>query len=85
VDVGRLREKLKKFTETTTVVVDKKERDASRKHLNKCVQEWRTRKNKCMDVLGGILESCPSSAKELLDEIGILTDEAEGVKIPILK
>jgi len=41
---------------------------------------WKDRKNKCTEIFGMILENSTAKKKDLLEEIGIATDEDAGVK-----
>jgi len=54
------------------------------KEHQKVVKEWRKRKRMCMDVVNAILENegCTKSKKELIEEMGIDTDEDMGVSFP---
>ncbi|KAM7532465.1 hypothetical protein Aperf_G00000132784 [Anoplocephala perfoliata] len=45
------------------------------------VIEWRKRKRMAMDIVDGIAESYPKSRKQLMEDIGIETDEDRGVSI----
>ncbi|KAE8752574.1 hypothetical protein FOCC_FOCC000696 [Frankliniella occidentalis] len=45
------------------------------------LREYRKRKRMCMDVLEQVLENHPKSKKELIEEIGIVTDEEAGYKL----
>ncbi|KAI6649421.1 hypothetical protein LOD99_11786 [Oopsacas minuta] len=49
------------------------------------IGHWKKRKRLASDMLDQILENYPKSKRELLDEIGIETDEEHNVKIPITK
>lgn len=53
-------------------------------HANN-VQHWKKRKRLASEMLDQILENYPKSKRELLDEIGIETDEDHNVKIPVAK
>jgi len=46
------------------------------------VSEWRKRKRLCNEIVNAILEGYPKSKKELLEEVGIETDEDVGAKLP---
>lgn len=48
----------------------------------KYVKEWRKRKRLATDILDAILEGYPKKKKDLIEEIGIETDEEYNVKIP---
>ena len=49
------------------------------------VGHWRKRKRMAMNMLDQILEEYPKSKRELLEVVGIETDEDVGVKIPETK
>lgn len=46
------------------------------------VQNWRKRKRMATDIVSAILEGYPKSKKELIEEVGIETDEDYNVSIP---
>ncbi|KAK2157018.1 hypothetical protein LSH36_200g01015 [Paralvinella palmiformis] len=48
------------------------------------VKVWRKRKRMTNDILDAILEGYPKKKKDLLEEIGIETDEEYNVKPPEL-
>jgi len=50
-----------------------------KKEYEKAMGEYRKRKRMCTDVLDSILEEYPKRKKDLLDEIGIETDESAGM------
>lgn len=45
----------------------------------KSLKEWRTLKRLCMEMINTIMESYPGGKKELMEEMGIETDEEAGV------
>nr|XP_054767017.1 homologous-pairing protein 2 homolog [Lytechinus pictus] len=49
------------------------------------VKAWRKRKRMAMDIVDAILEGYPKSKKQLLEEVGLETDEECNVKIPQTK
>jgi len=58
------------------------ERTAIVKAHTQYVNEWRKRKRLCNDIVNAILEGYPKSKRELLEEVGIETDEDVGAKLP---
>ncbi|XP_071811558.1 homologous-pairing protein 2 homolog isoform X1 [Apostichopus japonicus] len=48
----------------------------------KYVKEWRKRKRLATDILDAILEGYPKKKKDLMEEVGIETDEEYNVKMP---
>ena len=67
----------KRITQTEKARIQKQ-------HTNN-IQYWRKRKRLASEMLDQILENYPKSKRELLDEIGIETDEDHSVKIPVAK
>ncbi|VDK31739.1 unnamed protein product [Taenia asiatica] len=45
------------------------------------VAEWRKRKRMAMDIIDAVAEGYPKSRKELMEDVGIETDEDQGVCI----
>ncbi|XP_053707788.1 homologous-pairing protein 2 homolog [Synchiropus splendidus] len=62
--------------------VPPEERERVCKERDLYVEEWRKRKRLALDMIDAIMEGYPKSKKELLEEIGIETDEDHGVVIP---
>ncbi|KAM8824131.1 homologous-pairing protein 2 homolog [Synchiropus picturatus] len=62
--------------------VPPEERERVCKERDLYVKEWRKRKRLAVDMIDAIMEGYPKSKKELLEEIGIETDEDHGVVIP---
>lgn len=46
-----------------------------------CLRLYRQRKRLCNEILNDFLESCDKPKKEIMEEIGIETDEDAGVKL----
>ncbi|XP_785677.3 homologous-pairing protein 2 homolog [Strongylocentrotus purpuratus] len=46
------------------------------------IKAWKKRKRMAMDILDAILEGYPKSKKQLVEEVGVETDEECNVKIP---
>ena len=46
------------------------------------VVEWRKRKRIATDIIDAIMEGYPKKKKDLLEEIGLETDEEVGVTLP---
>ena len=53
-------------------------------HVNCMIflQVWRMRRRLCLGVLDAILESCPKTKKELMEEMEMETEENIGIAIP---
>ncbi|KAL9968421.1 hypothetical protein ACROYT_G026797 [Oculina patagonica] len=58
------------------------EKDKIYKEHKQFVQTWRKRKRMATDILNGILEGYPKPKKQLIEDIGIETDEEYGAVIP---
>ncbi|XP_026272010.1 homologous-pairing protein 2 homolog isoform X1 [Frankliniella occidentalis] len=78
--VQRLRAKLADLTDTCVKVNPEDRKKVDRLHET-MLREYRKRKRMCMDVLEQVLENHPKSKKELIEEIGIVTDEEAGYKL----
>ncbi|KAK7792377.1 hypothetical protein R5R35_007729 [Gryllus longicercus] len=76
--VDKLKEKLKNLSQTS-VPISKKDFEETKKEHERMTKEWRKRKSTCMSIVNSILESYPKTKKELLDDIGIETDEDVGI------
>ena len=46
------------------------------------VTEWRKRKRIATDIVDAIMEGYPNKKKDLIEEIGLETDEEVGVTLP---
>ena len=44
-------------------------------------EQWRRRKNMCKEIIDQISEGCNKKPSELIDELGLETDEALGLKL----
>ncbi|KAK7109465.1 homologous-pairing protein 2 homolog [Littorina saxatilis] len=64
------------------VLVSKEDREKVQKRRVLCVKEWRKRKRMSNDIVNAILEGYPKTKKQLLEEIGIETDEEYNVQPP---
>jgi len=69
---------------SSTNVVSPVERQQIMKARTLYVKEWRKRKRMGSEIVDAILEGYPKSKKELLEEVGVETDEDVGVKIPVV-
>lgn len=78
-EIPALQSRLKNL-ESNTSLVKPEERKALDIVKSKYYREWQKRKRIANDVLDAILESYPKGKKQLLEEIGIETDE--GFNIP---
>ncbi|KAI1287945.1 Homologous-pairing protein 2 -like protein [Halotydeus destructor] len=61
---------------------DPKENEKILKERNVLVKEWRKRKRMANGLLDAILEGYPNPKKQLLEEIGVETDEDNNVVLP---
>ncbi|XP_014665357.1 PREDICTED: homologous-pairing protein 2 homolog [Priapulus caudatus] len=77
----RYQHRLKKIKGVSNAV-SPEEKDKIYKAKAHYMKEWRKRKRMTMDVLNAILDGYPKSKKELLEEIGLETDEDCGVCMP---
>jgi 26S proteasome regulatory subunit (ATPase 3-interacting protein) len=80
-ECARYEEKLK-LIKSNANVVSPVERQEIMKARTTNVKEWRKRKRMGCDIIDAILEGYPKSKKELLEEVGVETDEDVGVKLP---
>ncbi|KAK6191476.1 hypothetical protein SNE40_003154 [Patella caerulea] len=64
------------------VLISAQDKETVYKGREKYVKEWRKRKRISNDIVNAILEGYPKSKKELLETIGIETDEDIGVSPP---
>uniref|UniRef100_A0A914XHF0 Homologous-pairing protein 2 homolog n=1 Tax=Plectus sambesii TaxID=2011161 RepID=A0A914XHF0_9BILA len=80
-EISELEARLNALKGTTKQVTpgDKKKAIESR---DVCVSEWRKRKRMANEMINGILENCPKKKKDLLEEMGVETDEDHQVVIP---
>lgn len=76
-------EKLK-VLQSNTSAVSPDERQEIVKARTTYIKEWRKRKRMVTDITNTILEGYPRSKKDLLEEVGIETDEDAGVVVPAL-
>lgn len=76
-------EKLK-LLQSNTNAVSPEERQQTVKARTTYIKEWRKRKRMVTDITNTILEGYPRSKKDLLEEVGIETDEDAGIVIPDL-
>jgi len=65
------------------VKVSKEDVEKVEKERDKALKEYRKRKRICMEIVDSILEGYPKSKKNLLEEVGIETDEEVGFKPPV--
>ena len=62
-------------------LVSKEEKESAIKNRDRAVKEWRKRRKMCMDIVNAIMESYPKSKKELMEEIGMETEEEAGINM----
>jgi len=76
-----LKDRIQKL-KTGTVLITKEERKKIFENKEKNVSHWRKRKRLTTDIVDSILEGYPKSKKDLLEEVGMETDEDVGVSFP---
>ena len=76
-----LEERLAKLENNQEVISEEDKKKIVDLHT-KAVGQWRKRKRMASDVLDSVLEGWPKSKQNLLDEIGVDTDESVGAKVP---
>ncbi|KAM9368744.1 homologous-pairing protein 2 homolog [Phaethornis superciliosus] len=80
-ECGSYTEKLERIKSATNhVTPEEKEKVCSEQRLYH--REWRRRKRMATELLEAILEGYPKSKKQFLEEVGIETDEDQGVTLP---
>nr|QIC49961.1 pairing protein 2 [Actinia equina] len=62
--------------------VTPKEKDAIYKNHKTAVTLWRKRKRMCTDIINSILEGYPKPKKQLIEDVGLETDEEYGAVLP---
>lgn len=62
--------------------VDPAEKRRVEARMTTAVREWRRRKRMADGVIGMVMESWPKKKKDLLEEVGVETDEEHGVAMP---
>ncbi|KAJ7391908.1 PSMC3 interacting protein [Desmophyllum pertusum] len=77
----RYQERIKNIKSETNHITPE-EKDKIYKEHKQFVQMWRKRKRMATDILNGILEGYPKPKKQLIEDIGIETDEEYGAVIP---
>jgi len=77
----RYQERIKNIKSATNHVTPA-QKDKIYKEHKQFVQMWRKRKRMATDILNGILEGYPKPKKQLIEDIGIETDEEYGAVIP---
>lgn len=76
----KLKEKLKVLSENSVPISPEQKLKAETEH-NKYMKEFRKRRRMCTDIIDSILEGYPKRKKDLVEEIGIETDEEVGCTI----
>ena len=76
-----LSQRIQKLKSGTTLMT-KEERKNLYLKKDKMLLQWRKRKRITNDIINSILEGYPKSKKQLLEDIGIETDEEIGVQLP---
>ncbi|XP_044743350.1 homologous-pairing protein 2 homolog [Chrysoperla carnea] len=80
--IEKLQSKLTTLQETQVAISNEEKKQIINDHT-KFVKEYRKRKRICMDIIDSIMESYPKSKKQLMEEIGIETDEDANFKLTI--
>jgi len=80
---NRHQERIKNIKSATNHVTPE-EKDKIYKEHKLFVQSWRKRKRMATDILNSILEGYPKPKKQLIEDVGIETDEEYGAEIPNL-
>jgi 26S proteasome regulatory subunit (ATPase 3-interacting protein) len=75
--VEELKNQLKAFD--TAKPLDPIECKKVRTNREKSIKEWKLLRRQCMEMINTIMESYPGRKKELLEEMGVETDEEAGV------
>ncbi|XP_048579898.1 homologous-pairing protein 2 homolog isoform X2 [Nematostella vectensis] len=57
-------------------------KDQIHKNHKQSVTMWRKRKRMCTDILNSILEGYPKPKRQLIEDVGLETDEDYGVVLP---
>lgn len=76
-----LQQRISKLRSGTTLMT-KEDRLKLYNKKDKMLGQWKKRKRMTSDVLNAILEGYPKSKKQLLEEVGVETDDDVGVQIP---
>lgn len=76
-----LQQRISKLRSGTTLMT-KEDRLKLYNKKDKMLGQWKKRKRMTSDVLNAILEGYPKSKKQLLEEVGVETDEDVGMQIP---
>ncbi|KAK2717106.1 homologous-pairing protein 2 homolog [Artemia franciscana] len=79
--IEKLKVKLKSLSETQIQIPEEEKRQIQTENESS-VKAWRKRKRICMDIAESILENYPKPKRELLEEMGIETDEELGLQLP---
>lgn len=77
----RYQERIKNIKSATNHITPE-EKDKIYKEHKLYVQSWKKRKRMATDILNSILEGYPKPKKQLIEDIGIETDEEYGAVIP---
>lgn len=79
-EVERLRCKLDVLQQNATPVSPGRKRSIEKDH-ERFMKEYRKRKRICTDIIDSIMEGYPKKKKDLIEELGIETDEDVGCNI----
>lgn len=81
-ETQELEAKYKTLSEAQGEVISKEEREKIRSDREKALKHWRKRKRICMDMVNAVLDNSEMKKAQLLEEMGIETDEDYGIKMP---
>ncbi|XP_017774535.1 PREDICTED: homologous-pairing protein 2 homolog [Nicrophorus vespilloides] len=79
--IEALKEKLSQYDDGNAETVSDEERNAVLQEREKIIKEYKKRKRLCMDIVDAIMEGYPKTKKQLMEEVGIETDEEAEFKI----
>lgn len=80
IELDKLEEKLKVLSENAALISPLSKKKTEEEH-EKYMKQYRKRKRICMEVINSILEGYPKKKKDLLEEVGLETDEDVGCKL----
>lgn len=78
--VEQMKEKLKTLSENASPISAEQKQKVEAEH-SKNVKEYRKRKRICNDIIESILEGYPKRKKDLIEELGVETDEEVNFKL----
>ncbi|KAG2374749.1 hypothetical protein C9374_010493 [Naegleria lovaniensis] len=78
-ELAAKKQKLEKLESGSIQLVSPEEKKKALVDLDKYLKEWKKRKNLAMSIFDSCSETCETNPSELLEEIGMDTDESVGV------